>query len=819
MTHSLQLPMIRPSPNGVYICAIASPVGACLLACLFMYAGVATTAFADNEDSRACTAAASDLPAAEQSCATSMPSLDWSGLLETGRTALRSQRCGGSYLDPLRDLDTSLDPALADIEAESPRTELQGDLIRFSGGLEARQGYRRIRASEAEYNRATGNATLLGDVEIREPGVLLLGATGSVDANSGEARLTANQFVLHDQHLRGGADLVVRRGDGVLELDDGYYSYCPPNSNDWQLIAGEIELDPDSGVGTARDAKISFEGVPIFYTPWIQFPLDDRRKSGFLFPEITDDSNGGLDLAAPYYFNLAPNMDATFTPRWITDRGLLSELEFRYLSDTFGSWELGGAYIGGDEQYQLDVPGQDGDRWLATADQRGLFGERWRTNIKFTRTSDDEYFNDIGTTTLQQKQSTHLLQRGEVDYLGDNWLASLRVESFQTIARDVVRDPYSKLPQLTLARTATEKSFAPNLLWQSDYAYFDHDDEPTGHRLYNEIGVNYPMKWIWGFLTPTAKYRQLNYSLDEDILFDGRVEDRPDVGAPMLSLDGGLYFERDTRWGLQTLEPRMYYLWSEREEKNALPNFDSSELTFTYNQLYRESRFSGNDRIDDSNQITVGLTTRLMDATTGNQKLAASLGQIVYFDDRLVGLNGIQQQDLTSSSAIAAELELALASNWDFRSAFLWNTDESELDQSTLQLGWRGDNGAVVNMGYSFRRNPTTRNQGLDIDQVDVSAYWPINREWRVFLRSLYDLEADERLNDMLGIEYNSCCWRLRLVHQRYIDQATNRNQPVLVEYENATYLEFQLKGLGGLGTRVSELLEEFIRGYNDSDL
>ncbi len=748
------------------------------------------------------------------------PFLDWTTEIEQeGRTALRSQRCQGSYLDPLRDMDTSRDPALEEIEATAARSELEGDMVRFFGGLEARQGYRLIRAAEGEYNQATGTGSLLGEVELREPGILLRGATGSLDSNSGEARLTANQFVLHQQHLRGGADLVVRRGDGIIELDDGYFSYCPPENDGWMLQAEELELDVEAGVGVARDAKIKIGGTPVVYTPYLAFPLDNRRKSGFLFPEITDDSNGGLDLATPYYFNLAPNYDATLTPRFIMDRGLLTELELRHLSHGAGAWTLGGAWIGGDDQYQLDVPGEDGDRWLSIIEQSGLFEQRWRTSIDFTKTSDDEYFNDIGTTSLEQKQSTHLLQRGQVDYLGDNWLTTLRLEEFQTIARDVVRDQYSKLPQLSLQRTATSQAFSPNLLWQSDYAYFDHNDEPTGHRLYNAVGVNYPMQWIWGFFTPTVKYRQLNYELDEDIFFNDQEEDAPDIGAPMLSLDGGLFFERNTGWGLQTLEPRLYYLWSDFEEQEGLPNFDTTELTFTYSQLFRETRFSGLDRIDDSNQLSLGLTSRFIDPDSGREKMAASIGQIYYFDDRRVNVLGEDPEDTEGSSAIAAELALSPTEHWDFRSAWLWNTDENELDQSTFQLGWRGDSGALVNLGYSYRRNRTTNNDGLDIDQVDFSTYLPFSKEWRLFLRSLYDLEANERVNDMAGIEYNSCCWRVRLVYQRYIDQNTNRAANELTEYENATYIEFQLKGLGGVGTRVSELLEEFIRGYQDSDL
>ena len=758
-------------------------------------------------------------PGSVNDCGEAYPHLDWTGTIIPGEEGLRSQRCRGSYLDPLRDADTTQDPTTAEIEATAERSEIQGDIVRLFGGIEARQGYRQLRASEAEYNRETGRGELLGDVELREPGLLLRGSTGSFESATGEARLTASQFVIHDEHIRGGAGLIVRRPDKIIELDDGYYSYCPPVSSTWLLEAEEIELDLEAGVGTARKAKIEMEGVPIFYSPYLRFPIDDRRKSGFLWPEVGNDSNGGLDLATPYYFNLAPNYDATLTPRYIADRGLLTEAEFRYLSPQAGYWELGGAWISGDEEYQEDRPDQDGDRWLTAVEQRGLFSQRWRTQIDFTKTGDDEYFNDIGTTSLQLKQSTHLLQSGEVNYLGDNWLGTLRLEEFQTIARDVEVDPYSKLPQLTLVRAAPEEPFAPNLLLTTDYAYFDHDDDLTGHRLYNEVGASYPMEWIWGFLRPTAKYRQLNYDLDDEVFFDDRLDDTPDVGTPLVSLDGGLFFERDTAWGLQTLEPRLFYLWSDFEDQEGLPDFDSNELTFTYNQLFRDTRFSGNDRLDDANQLSVGLTSRLLDPDTGVETFSVSVGQIYYFDDRLVNIGAASDSDFEGSSAIAAEINFAPREELSFRSSWLWNTDDNDLDQSVFQLSWHGLDRTVFNLGYSYRRNTTTRNDGEDIQQIDVSSYTPINREWSVFFRALYDLEGSNRVNDMAGIEYNNCCWRIRLMHQRYIDQKSGRFTEELVEYENATYIEFNLKGLGGVGTRVTEMLEEFIRGYRDSDI
>lgn len=753
-------------------------------------------------------------------CARNQAFLDWHGNPPgpTDPAEPRASRCGGAYIDPLAGVDTSVDPSQMDIEASASQSEFQDNLVRLSGGVQAQQGYRQLRAEEAEFDRDKQLGSLHGNVELREPGLLMRGATGSINTDTGEAQLTASQFVFHELHTHGGADLARRRSDKIIELDDAYYSYCPPLQDQWMLYAGNVELDFEEGTGTARDAKIELGGVPVLYTPYFRFPLDDRRKSGFLWPEIGNDSNGGADVAAPYYFNLAPNYDATLTPRYINERGLLTELETRYLGENAGYWEVAGAWIGGDDEYQADFPQEDGDRWLAAIDQRGLFQQRWRTEIDFTNVSDDYYFSDLGTTSLQVAQSSHLAQLGRVNYLGDDWQAELRVEEFKTIARDIDTDAYSKLPQLSLQRSAIEQDFSPNLLLKSDYTYFDHDTETTGHRLYNAVGVSYPMNWIWGYLKPAAKYRQINYDLDESVYFDQQFEDNPDVGAPLIKLDGGLYFERDTSWGLQTLEPRLYYLWADYEEQLGLPDFDTSELTFAYSQLFRETRFSGKDRLDDANQVSVGLTSRFIDPASGREKLTASIGQIYYFDDRRVNVGAATETDFEGSSAIAAEFNVSPLEELEFRSSWLWNTDENELDQSYLQMGYRGPNQLIVNLGYSYRRYRGNDPDISDIDQVDFSSYLPVNQEWSLFLRSLYDLGESERVNDMAGIEYNNCCWRVRLVYQRFLDQKKGVNVNSLVEYENAAYLQFQLKGLGGIGTRVSSMLEEFIRGYKDSD-
>ncbi len=739
--------------------------------------------------------------------------------------ALRSPRalhCEGTYFDPLADLDTSDDPGDDDILAHASASEMQGDTVRLSGDVLLNQGYRQLRGDRARYNAALGTGTLAGSVELREPGILLRGDSAWMNGNTGEAILDNGQFVIHSEHIRGEAQKITRRKDDIIELLSARYSYCPPVAEVWALHAEQLELNMDEGVGTARKAKISIGDVPVFYLPYIKFPIDERRKTGFLWSELGKDSSGGLDFATPYYINLAPNYDVTLTPRLIADRGVMGEVQARYWGPISGFWEVGGSYIGSDEAYSDDFPNQGSSRWLLEARQTGLAGERWRTSINYSEVSDEDYLSDIGTTGLDVRQSTHLAQRGQLDYLGDNWQAELRFEQFQTIAKDIGDKPYKKLPAIGLNRTAAERDFALNLLYEGEYTYFDHAERLTGQRLYNEASINYPMAWIWGYVKPTAKYRHVNYRLDDPIALSNKSADTPDVGAPLLSLDGGLFFERDLKWSgsslLQTLEPRLYYVWSDFEDQQGLPDFDTSELTFSYNHIFRETRFSGHDRIDDANQISAGLTTRIFDSTTGEEKLYASLGQIYYFDERRVQIDSAADEDDEGSSAIAAEFGFIPFENTDVTSSWLWNTNDSRLDETHLRVSYSNQGNYLFNLGYNYRRYKGSDPRFDDIDQIDISAAIPFAGNWSLFAQSLYDLNDNDSVNDLLGLEYNDCCWRIRVVHQRSLNQEFGSTAGSIVATRKATYLELQLKGLGGVGTRVTRILEEFIRGYESSD-
>lgn len=751
--------------------------------------------------------------------------LDWSPIKSVPEELQDTQckLCEGSYIDPLADADRTVAPEEQDIEASASSTEIREGHVSLTGGVTLKQGYRTLKGDNATVNRQTESGTLNGDITLREPGVLLRGDSAVFSAQSGEATVTGSQFVLHQQHIRGKAATLDRDAEGIITIEEGSLSYCAPDNDDWILRADSIELDIEKGVGKARGARIEVSGIPVIYTPWLSFPLDDRRKTGFLWPEIANDSNGGLDITTPFYLNLAPNYDALYTPRYIQERGLNNELKFRYLGEQIGLWTLGGSYLNNDKRYEDEFPQErNHDRWLTLAQHNGLFDQRWRSKVDFARASDGNYFKDLDSGSLDTKRQTSLRQMGSVDYLGDDWLFEFEVQQFQSLADDI-NNEYKTLPQFTARYRGDDTlgGLKPILLGQ--YSNFDTDlDRVTGERIYAEAGLEYPMLWTHGFLNPTVKYRALDYQLQPGLT--ELADDQPSAGSALASLDGGLIFERplsiaDTGF-IQTLEPRAYYLYSEYDDQQNQPDFDSTELTFSYNQLFRETRFSGHDRLDDANQLALGVTTRFIGDEDGHQYLSASIGQIFYFEDREVRLNfnnGVQDK---AGSEMAAEVTFSPNERLDLRSSIVWDPYSGNVNSGSLQTAYASDNGALYNIGYTFRR-PLSSVVDTITEQATISTYLPLDNNWSAFASWSYSLEAETTIEDMFGLEYDSCCWKVRLLHLRYIDNIPGQNidytSPNL-EREESTELQFILKGMGGFGSRVSNVLKEMIRGFEERE-
>ena len=731
--------------------------------------------------------------------------------------------CGGTYVDPLEGIESSGNPEEAQIDAVTNRTELRGNEVFLSGGVEAVQGYRHLSADEAQIDREESSALLTGNVTLREPGLLLKGDRAEIYSRTGEVNVEDSQFIFHDRHMRGTADQLDRDEEGLLHIHEGMFTYCQPSANDWSIDAENMELDLKEGLGVARDAKLRVSGVPIFYTPWLQFPLDDRRRTGLLWPDMGNDSSGGLDIAAPIYFNLAPNYDAIYAPRYIEERGVLHELQGRYLNPLVGMWTVGGAYRNEDDRYSEQVPeGRSTDRWLGLVKQNGLFDKRWRSRIDYSKASDVDYMKDLETSSLDSQRRTALLQMAEMDYLGDRWLVNLEVQQFQSLADDI-REDYKKLPQLTGRYRSEGTPFQIEPVFLTQYSNFDSDENRvTGQRLYTEAGAAYPMLWSYGFLKPTVKYRQLDYDLSENAFF---TDDSPSTGAGLASLDGGLVFERDTGvWGkslLQTLEPRLYYLYSEYEEQVDQPDFDSAELTFTYGQLFRETRFSGRDRIDDANQVSVGLSTQLIDRASGESLLRANLGQIFYLRDRKVRLSPLDAPLDESSSEIAGDISFTPAGNINLRTSLVYDPHSERMNSGHFVASYSPDQQTVFNLGYSFRRPLTTLFEQPVTEEAHVSAYFPLDNNWRFFAAMNYSMEANTSVEDMVGVEYDTCCWKVRLLHLRYYENISGQipdfDNPDL-EREHSTQFQIVLKGMGGFGNRITNIMEDMIRGFKDSD-
>lgn len=736
----------------------------------------------------------------------------------------RCEKCAGRYIDPLAGTDRSTRPETSETSAIAGSTELVGDVINLNDGVKIQQGYRHLSADSASLDRANNTGQLQGNIALREPGLLLRGEQASVNSDTGEATIDVSKFVLHEQHIRGTAAQFSRDSDGLLRLQQGSLSFCAPENDEWLIRADKLELDIEEGLGTAHGARIDIAGIPVFYAPWLRFPIDDRRRTGILWPDIGSDTKGGLDISAPVYFNLAPNYDLLYTPRFIQERGANHELKARYLSDQVGSWTVGGAFMNNDDRYRREYPAErNHDRWLGVIQHSGLIDRRWRSRVDYSKASDVNYMKDLETSSLDAKRETALLQLGSIDYLGDKWLASLDIQQYQSLADDITND-YKKLPQFTGQYRAAGAPFTVNPILLAQYSSFDTDtDKVVGERLYVEAGASYPMFWGHGFLKPTVKYRQLDYDLNAHPDLDSNS---PSSGSALASLDGGLYFDRKTSFAgnglVQTLEPRIYYLYSGYDRQLGQPDFDSAELTFTYNQLFRETRFSGRDRLDDANQLSIGVTTRFIDDEDGKEEFSASIGQIFYFRDRKVRLDPLDEPLKSSGSEVAGELTFNPNDRLNLRASLVWDPYSDEVNSGNLQTSYTRDDGSIYNIGYSYRRPLTLVTEQAPTEQLHFSAYFPVGRSWSFFAGVNYSIEEHTSVEDMFGVEYDSCCWKIRLLHLRYYDTAAgelnpNFSNPTL-RREDSTQVQLVLKGMGGFGSRASSIMKDMIRGFTDSE-
>lgn len=705
----------------------------------------------------------------------------------------RGDRCAVvSVVDPRIEELLQADPDDPQIHVTSDTGELgrAGD-AELRGNVRIRMGQRLLTADQASINAERRSVELNGDIEYLDPQMHVRGKGGSFQ-EGGVGSFEGAEFELHEQSVRGAAANARFRQSGQIGLEGVRYTACPPGNEDWSLAAGAIEIDQKTLIGTGRDVRIEFLGVPVFYTPWISFPVGDQRKSGLLFPTIGSGSRTGTQIAVPYYWNLAENYDATLTSRWYSSRGIRLDPELRYLSDRSRS-QLNVEYLVNDQE---------------TGEARGVidwrhvtrFAPRTRLLIDATDVSDNDYFEDFGVGF--EGTSVQFVNR-YIDLRHDTaaWTLNARAQGYQVIDNTLAAEdePYRIAPQLSaLGRW---RDFAGGLSGSlfAEATNFQRELGPQGVRLDAEPSLEWRVDRNGGFLAAGAAYRYTQYLLDE-VAAD--ADDSPDRSLPTASLDAGFTMERASGSQgkrIQTLEPRMLYLYVPYKNQDDLPVFDTGIPDLNLVQLFRTNRYVGPDRIGDANQVSVGVTTRLLDSSRGRQYLSATLGQAFYFQDPRVALPDEPVRD-RSTSDVVAEVELNAYKNWNARFAYQWNPDETQGERSETFVQYNPTPGRVINAGYRFRRDL--------LEQVDVSGAWPINNQWRGFARFVYSLQEEKTLDQFLGLEYSSCCWAVRVIGRRFISSRSGAA-------ETSIGLQLELKGLSSVGVDNEAFLREAIRGYS----
>jgi len=656
------------------------------------------------------------------------------------------------------------------------------------GTAEAREQVELRRADQLlttellQYDPQTEVVTMPGKVFYEDSIIHISGSDAHYDFLNDSGKFVDVDYGLMGSSAKGSATEVTLESGNHSVLHRLQFTTCPGENPEWLMKAKQLELDFEDGVGTVKGAQLRFFDIPFIYLPWMTFPIDDRRKSGFLYPYVSTANDNGLEFSIPYYWNIAPAQDATITPRYFTQRGFMLTGEYRFITPRSGG-QLDFDYLNKDKQ-------TDERRFHYRFSHEARFTERWSSQLLVDRVSDDQYFQDF-SNSLAAASRQYLRSTYGIYGSGRYWQLRTYIDDFQVVdeAVDPRNAPYTRLPRVLFDLDRPIGFGGLRLLMDAEFVYFDRNTGVTGTRFDFYPRLEYSMETDWGYLRPSAGYRYTSYDLN----WHGLPGDQsPTRGTEILSFDTGLFFERDGRKGhLQTLEPRLFYLYVPYVDQRGYPDFDSAPYTFGFSQLFNINRFTGADRQSDANQLTLALTTRSMDQLNGRELWSLSFGQILYFENQRV--LSVDNTPLLSenSSPFIGEFVMRMTRRLEARVGAQWDWQKNRFDVAVLGATYISPAGMHLGAEYRFRRDY--------VDQFDLRYYQPINESWRVLGRVNYSLLDSDLLSAEAGFEYDSCCWALRMVAKRFL---RNRDG----DYRDAIYLQLVLKGLGEFGRKSAPL-------------
>jgi len=672
---------------------------------------------------------------------------------------------------------------------------VQEKSIEARGSARLRTRGKAVFADWLLYSQPEEEVEAAGSVRLERDGDVIDGTRLKLNLETERGTMQAPRFRFVEPAGRGNAEELRLEGRDRYGAKQAAYTSCGPGNDDWYLRAGTLDLDRERQIGTARDARVEFLGRTIFYSPWLDFSLDQGRKSGFLTPSLSTSGKSGFEVAVPYYWNIAPNRDATVTPRVLAKRGFMLGGEFRYLERSFAG------------EARAEVLPDDRER---NGDRRDAFFWRhtqaygpWQGYLNIQNVSDDNYFRDLSSQI--QATSLALLPR-EVQVArsgslgpGGIWTASALVQRWQTLQDPLapITPPYNRQPQITLDATRYDM-LGTDVGFTGAFVEFDHPTLVTGSRLVAYPSVRVPLQNPYAYLTPKVGVHYTHYALDPNATTPFSSTNR---SLPIMSADSGVVFERSFELAgsrmLQTLEPRLYYVYIPYRDQNNLPNFDSAVADVTFASIFSENQFSGSDRINDANQLTAGLASRLIDPLTGIERLRAGVAQRFYYESQRVTLPGVPARSGTSSDFLAA-LSGTIAPGLITDIGWQYNTEFSETRRFAVGGRYQPQPGKVLNLGYRFIRD--------SIEQVDLSGQWPFGGGWYGVGRLAYSLPDSRVVVGLAGIEYDGGCWAMRLVVNN-VAVGTN-------DFTRSVFLQLELNGVSRVGSNPIETLKRNIAGY-----
>lgn len=737
------------------------------------------------------------------------------------------------------------------INSDSVKGNYPDDAV-FTGNVDVQQGNSRLQSDEMQLHQRQkeGESTLtrtvdaLGNVSYDDNQVILKGPKAWSNLNTKDTNVWNGRYLMVGRQGRGDGDILKQRDQNrYTYIEHGSFTSCLPGYNSWSVVGSEVIQDRQEEVAEIWNARFKLGSVPIFYSPYLQLPIGDRRRSGFLIPNAKYGSSKGFEFVLPYYWNIAPQADATITPHYMSKRGMQLENEFRYLTQ-FGSGLMEFDYLPSDDQYDKDKAARSiaedktNKRWLFYWQHSGVYDQNWRFNANYTRVSDPYYFNDLDSKYYSSTDG-YATQKFSIGYAESNWDATLSSKDFQVFGT-TSSNVYRAQPQLDLNYYKNDLGpFDGHIYAQAVKFTNVNNSYPEATRLHLEPTLNLPLSNGWASLDTEAKLLATHYQQDSLNYYNtnlanatnsqsGKLDGTVNRTMPQFKVDGRMVFDRDMNWAAgytQTLEPRMQYLYIPYRNQSNIYPYDSTLLQTDYTGLFRDRTYSGLDRIASANQLSTGVTSRIYDQDLV-ERFNVSVGQIYSFTPSRTGVNQTNKEDDTGSLIWAGDTYWKVSDRWGVRGGLQYDTRLNNVAQGNTVLEYRRDADRIVQLSYRYSspeyvasalnnsdlvNNPIYKH---GISQVGGTASWPIVDSWAVVGAYYYDTRNSRPASQLLGVQYSSCCYAIRVGYERKINGWENNDS----KYDNQISFNIELRGLSsGYGLGTTQMLHQGIIPYQRS--